>query len=430
MVSERTLGDIAEIVMGQSPAGETCNDSGEGLPLLNGPTEFGPNHPFPVQYTSDPKKHALPGDLLFCVRGSTTGRMNWADRHYAIGRGIAAIRGKNGYPNSFVKGVIENELPTLLAIATGSTFPNVGKDMISGILAPQIDVSESREISSVLDCLDDKISLLRESNTTLEAIAQALFKSWFVDFHPVRAKSEGRDPEGVPSETADLFPSDFEDSELGEIPKGWEIRTIGDLTDRVGMGPFGSNIKVSTFLETGVPVLNGQHIRETLLEDSSFNFISEEHANRLSGSVVSAGDIVITHRGTLGQVSLIPGGTRFDKYVLSQSQFFVRCSPKMIPPSWMIYFLRSATGQHRLLANSSQVGVPSISRPVSYLRTIKVVVPPLKINLGFDRIIQGLHKRTVANRSEIRSISEIKEMLLPRFMSGKVRMPSGKEVAT
>ena len=90
MVSE-TIADFVDIVMGQSPPGGTVS-GGVGLPLLNGPTEFGPHHPTPIQFTTDARKIAHPGDLLFCVRGSTTGRMNWADQEYAIGRGVAAIR--------------------------------------------------------------------------------------------------------------------------------------------------------------------------------------------------------------------------------------------------------------------------------------------------------------------------------------------------
>src|SRR5438552_12988130 len=90
------LSDLAEVVMGQSPPGESCNGLTDGTPLLNGTTEFGGHHPEPVQFTNDPRKFAEEGDLLFCVRGSTTGRMNWANRQYAIGRGIAAIRPKHG----------------------------------------------------------------------------------------------------------------------------------------------------------------------------------------------------------------------------------------------------------------------------------------------------------------------------------------------
>src|SRR5437764_11087165 len=94
-MTPKRLAEIATITMGQSPQGETCNFSGEGLALLNGPTEFGPYHPIPAQFTTDARKLARADDLLFCVRGSTTGRMNWADQDYAIGRGIAAIRHKS-----------------------------------------------------------------------------------------------------------------------------------------------------------------------------------------------------------------------------------------------------------------------------------------------------------------------------------------------
>lgn len=129
---EGVFGDIAEIIMGQSPSGETCNELGNGVPLLNGPTEFGNYHPSPVQFTTDPKKFAEIGDLLFCVRGSTTGRMNWADQRYAIGRGLAAIRHKNAKNlQPFLKGVIDYYLPMLLTEATGSTFPNVSSQQLN-----------------------------------------------------------------------------------------------------------------------------------------------------------------------------------------------------------------------------------------------------------------------------------------------------------
>ena len=96
--------------------------AGVGLPLLNGPTEYGSHHPEPLQYTTDTRKRAKPGDILFCVRGSTTGRMNWADREYAIGRGVAAIRHKKKSElQPLVRAVIEYGLPGLLTQATGST---------------------------------------------------------------------------------------------------------------------------------------------------------------------------------------------------------------------------------------------------------------------------------------------------------------------
>ena len=125
--------DIATVTMGQSPEGDDCNNEGVGEPLLNGPTEFGFYSPSPIQWTTNGKKHCVEGDLLFCVRGSTTGRMNWANQSYAIGRGLAAIHHKSDCTlNWFVKAMIDNSLQEILSAATGSTFPNVGKDLLNG----------------------------------------------------------------------------------------------------------------------------------------------------------------------------------------------------------------------------------------------------------------------------------------------------------
>ena len=168
--------------MGQSPNGESCNINGIGKPLLNGPTEFGYKYPKPIQYSLEPTKIAQEDDILFCVRGSTTGRMNWADQEYVIGRGLAAIHHRSGKDlQYFVKGIIDYNLPILLASATGSTFPNVSRKQLEDL---QIDIpplSEQRAIASVLSSLDDKIDLLHRQNKTLEAIAETLFRQWFVE---------------------------------------------------------------------------------------------------------------------------------------------------------------------------------------------------------------------------------------------------------
>lgn len=172
--------------MGQSPKGEDVNTTGAGIPLLNGPTEFGSRYPVPTQFTVDGKKIAKENSLLFCVRGSTTGRMNWADQKYAIGRGLASINHIEGSEYQvFAKAVIEYKLPALLVSATGSTFPNVSRDQLTGLKINLPPLPEQKAIAHVLGALDDKIELNRQMNQTLEEMAQALFKSWFVDFDPV-----------------------------------------------------------------------------------------------------------------------------------------------------------------------------------------------------------------------------------------------------
>ena len=136
---------IATVVMGQSPEGDDCNNDGIGEPLLNGPTEFGFYSPTPAQWTTNGKKYCDNGDILFCVRGSTTGRMNWANQRYVIGRGLAAIRHiSDTNLNWFIKAIIDNSLQEILSAATGSTFPNVGKDLLNNfqIVVPDTSTLE------------------------------------------------------------------------------------------------------------------------------------------------------------------------------------------------------------------------------------------------------------------------------------------------
>lgn len=289
-----------------------------------------------------------------------------------------------------------------------------------------VDETEVRTVVSYLAMMDDRISLLRETNTTLEAIAQALFKSWFVDFDPVHAKQQGRAPEGMDAQTAALFPDSFEASELGMVPKGWKIRAVEDFAERVGMGPFGSNIKVETFVEAGIPVISGQHLKQYLVEDNTFNFITEEHAARLEKSCVHEGDVIFTHAGSIGQVSLLHKDAAFKSYVLSQRQFYLRCRKDLMSPEWIVLYFKTPNGQHQLLANTSQVGVPSIARPVSYLRSIKLVVPPTELIQLFASTARSINDRVMANRKQFNNLSDIRDTLLPRLISGQLRLPEAQ----
>ena len=166
--------DVATIVMGQSPEGDYVNRENDGDPLLNGPTEFGLFSPTPVQWTTTPKKMCEPGDVLFCVRGSTTGRMNFANQKYAIGRGLAAIRAKKKYYHWCIKLVLEKYMQEILASATGSTFPNVSSDMISklkivvpGDEAMKINASAGEELVELIGLKSNENQTLTQMQTLL-----------------------------------------------------------------------------------------------------------------------------------------------------------------------------------------------------------------------------------------------------------------------
>ena len=168
------LGDVAEVVMGQSPPGMHCNRDGEGVPLLNGPTEYGPNHPVPAQWTTDAKKMSRERDVLFCVRGATAGRMNWADRDYAIGRGVAAIRHRSGPPlQRFLRAMVDFRLAELLSHVTGSTFPNLSYDQITQLRVPAIPLADQRAIAAALGGVDAAIEVARDEAAGLRFLKES-----------------------------------------------------------------------------------------------------------------------------------------------------------------------------------------------------------------------------------------------------------------
>ena len=165
------------------------------------------------------------------------------------------------------------------------------------------------------------------------------------------------------------------------------------------MGPFGSSIKVSTFVPTGVPIISGQHLHGVRVDETpGFNFITPGHAKRLANANVQCGDVIFTHAGNIGQVAHIPQRSSFNRYVISQRQFYMRCDMSKAIPEFVALYFTSPEGQHQLLANASQVGVPSIAQPVTYLRTIGIPLPPLNEQQAIAQILGTLEDKIELNR--------------------------------
>ena len=179
----------------------------------------------------------------------------------------------------------------------------------------------------------------------------------------------------------------------------YETYRVTDLIDEIAMGPFGSNIKVSCFVDSGVPVLNGSNLEGFSLSEKAFRFVTKEKADSLNKANAHRGDIVITHRGTLGQIVFIPQDSRYDRYVISQSQFRVRCNDKVLP-EYLVYYFHTPLGQHKLLSNASQVGVPALARPSSTFQQIEVELPELSIQKRVVEIITTIQKK-IENNQEL-----------------------------
>ena len=414
---EDTLGDVAEIVMGQSPPGDKVSGD-NGLALLNGPTEFGASHPTPVQFTTDARKYAQPGDILFCVRGSTTGRMNWADQEYAIGRGVAAIRHKKDSAlQPFVRGVIELGRSELLAQATGSTFPNVSAQQLAEIPYPNLGWEEQQAIAHILGTLDDKIELNRRMNETLEAMARALFKSWFVDFEPVRAKMEGRwlrgeSLPGLPAEHYDLFPDRLVDSELGEIPEGWGVKELGDICHKPQYGYTAS----ASDEHVGPKFLRITDInKKAWIEWEAVPYCEITDENR-SKYRLRHGDILIARMADPGHGCMVEE----DRDAVFAS-YLIRFRPKDERYARLLqYWLRSDAYWELVIGRGA--GTTRVSLNAKVLSEFPLVVPSTSLLDAFGVQVGSLRTRLVANVEESRILAAQRHALLPGLVSGEVRV--------
>ncbi|RWM17823.1 hypothetical protein [Mesorhizobium sp.] len=304
---------------------------------------------------------------------------------------------------------------------------NVGAARQMPVLLPEFD--GQLRILEILGSLDDKIELNRRMNETLEAMSQAIFHDWFVDFGPTRRKMEGAtDPVQImgglvtnaaqAQQAASLFPTTLGDDGM---PTGWRTRKVADVADRVAMGPFGSRITKDNFVSHGVPVIRGKNLAEGFI-DHDFVYLTREKAAELSGSQARHEDIIFTHRGTLGQVGRIYPGSRYPAYVVSQSQLLLSVDRTQTSPLFLYFFFRSDDGLRKWLANSGGAGVPAIAQPTRSLKSIEFLDPGSVLAQHFDACARVLEHRACSARRESETLGSMRDLLLPKLMSGELRL--------
>lgn len=266
---------------------------------------------------------------------------------------------------------------------TGSTRGNINAQTLGGMPVPVPPRRQQDGIVDILSSIERKIRKNEEVNKNLLQQAIALYEHLLQEAE-------------------------------------WPTVTILDVAKKVAMGPFGSNIKISTFVPEGVPIISGNHLRGYFLEEPEFNYITEEHAERLKNSIVFPHDIIFTHAGNIGQVAMIPDGCKYDRYVLSQRQFYLRCDEAKVVPEFLLLFFHSASGQHELLSYANQTGVPSIAQPASNLKKIPFKCPPMQEQLMWQEQVHPLLSHYLNNRLENERLSSLRDTLLPKLMSGEL----------
>ena len=175
------------------------------------------------------------------------------------------------------------------------------------------------------------------------------------------------------------------------------LTKISEIILEISMGPFGSDIKVDNFVETGVPVLNGANLPKFKLLEKEFRYVTAEKAKTFRKAIAKRGDIVITHRGTIGQISYIPENSKFEEYVISQSQFRVDLNKKLVDPAFFVYYFHTNEGQKRLLANKCHVGVPALAQATTNFRLIEIPLPSLPTQQKIASVLSSLDSKIELN---------------------------------
>ena len=266
----------------------------------------------------------------------------------------------------------------------------------------------TRALVQVFDAIEDKIELNRRTNETLKAIARTLFQSWFVDFDPVRAKAQGRDPE-LPRPIADLFPNRFDDSELGEIPAEWPVDDVYRIADVIYGAPFKSEFFNAR--RTGRPLIR---IRDLATHDPEV-FTPEVHPR---GHVVRPGDLVVGMDGEF-RAHLWHGA---EAWLNQRVCSFV---PKQgVPRAYVHYSVESRLA----FFERSKTGTTVIHLGKADIDTFRILVPPGSVLTAFGRAVDAIDGRVVVGEQESRTLSAIRDALLPKLISGEMRVPETERI--
>lgn len=351
-----------------------------------------------LAYIDGPRDWCL-GQRLFCIR-TLKDRLHGRFLYYAL--------------QSF------DVVNDLMSRGTGTTVQGIRQTELRRVRIPHpVDVTEQRAIAHILGTLDDKIELNRRMSETLEATARALFKSWFVVFDPVRIKVEGRDTR-LPAHLADLFPVSFDDSELGEIPQGWGLSALSDCVevDR------GLSYKGAGLSESGMPM----HNLNSIFEGGGYKHEGIKHyrGEYKPHHVARAGDLIVANteqghkRLLIGYAAIVPD--RFGEPTLFSHHIY-RVRPKrssVFTPDWLCHLLNSRKMHDTVSGYANGTTVNML--PVDGLQSPPIVVPPPALIRAFDGLAVAARKRQGEMNDENRTLVHLRDVLLPRLISGEMRL--------
>lgn len=385
----KKLRDIAVITMGTSPSGDTYNTSKDGLPLLNGPTEFGDKYPNCTLYTIDSKRQSMVDDLIFCVRGSTTGKMNFSDKIYSLGRGVCSIRGKNKKETLYIKYAIDHRLKHLLNMANGGTFPNLRTEDILNFEIPYENVEK---VATFLSNYDHLIENNSSRIKILEETAQKIYKEWFIDYKFTKGKK-------IKS-------------------KEWEVKKIKDVAE-IFKGKSYKSLELSEKKE-GLPFLNLKSIKRDggFRRDGLKWFTGSYNENQIVNpeDIIMAVTDMTQERRLVARCARIPHNW-YPKYAMSMD--LVKIQPKKnVNKIYFYNFLKYSNFSDEIKNHANGANVLHLNPTV--IENFEFLLPHIELRDEFAKIVDSIYKEMDILELKNTNLVQTRDILLPKLISGEI----------
>lgn len=408
--------------------GRTCPTAEIGIPLI-ATNCIGNENLYPVKknirhvsletYNTWFRGHPEPGDVIFVNKG-TPGRVCLVPDpiDFCIAQDMVSLRVNEHINNLYLLAAIrspqvQNQIQQM---QVGTMIPHFKKGDFEKLLIPMRDMPTQRAIGKIYFELSQKIDVNERTSKTLEEIAQTIFKSWFIDFDPVKSKMAGEKPESMDAATAALFPDFMEESELGLIPKGWLVGSLGDIADLQG----GYAFKSSSWMENGVPVIKIGSVKPGFVDLTQVSYVDVSTAEAIPDVYrIPAGSLVVGLTGYVGQVGLVRThdpvplvNQRVAKFKLNSGEWkipYIYCFTRGEKFKGIVEELATGTAQQNV-SNSQILSIP-------------MVIPSQDIREMFDNSLKTFFHQIINLADENESLKFIRDALLPRLISGELQIP-------
>ncbi|MGS3152959.1 restriction endonuclease subunit S [Aeromonas sanarellii] len=348
--------------------------------------------------------------------GASMGRVHYSESDYWPHNTclyVTDFQGNNPRFAYYVLGSLD-----LAGYNSGSAQPSLNRNYIYGMPLKIPSRAQQDSIVEVLSALDDRIALLRETNATLEAIALALFKSWFVDFDPVHVHARGEEPAGLAPEVAALFPDSFEESELGMVPKGWKIGTLASVANFQN----GYAFKSKDWRETGHPVVKIGDVKPGIIDFSGCSYIDPETTEGLSRFKLERGDLLVGMTGYVGETGLVPH-VKPHAY-LNQRVGRIATRSGLADLGFVYCLVRNPAFKGYAEAHSHGSAQANVSGAV--LLDYATFIPTKDLLNHFNGVVGEMLESILSNHEQAQTLATLRDTLLPRLISGQLRLPEAE----